>query len=72
MFISLTCFLPFLLLSGLSRLSGLVQLNLSWIWSDLGVIWEGSAGLKSLEVLNLVGNGVADLPDSVGGFKALT
>lgn len=58
--------------NGLSRLTKLVQLNLSWIWSDLTVLWEGSAGFSSLQALNVVGNGVAQLPPSIGGFKALT
>ena len=55
----------------LGRLSALVQLNLNWVWSDLSALWEGSPGLFSLEVLSVVGNGVASLPASVGGFKRL-
>lgn len=57
--------------ASLSRLTNLAQLNLSWIWSDLTVIWEGSAGFSSLRGLNVVGNGVSELPASIGGFKAL-
>jgi len=36
--------------TSLGSLSKLVQLNISWVWSDLGVLWEGAAGLSSLQV----------------------
>jgi Leucine-rich repeat (LRR) protein len=34
----------------LGSLSKLVQLNISWVWSDLSALWEGAAGLSSLQV----------------------
>jgi hypothetical protein len=36
--------------ASLGRLSKLVQLNISWIWSDLGALWEAATGLSSLQV----------------------
>jgi hypothetical protein len=36
--------------STLGALSSLVHLNISWIWSDLGVLWAGATGLSSLQV----------------------
>jgi hypothetical protein len=36
--------------ASLGCLSKLVQLNISWVWSDLGVLWEGATGLSSLQV----------------------
>lgn len=56
---------------GLSALGRLAQLNLSWVWSDLSLLWEAAPGLSSLGALNVVGNGLTELPPSVGRFRAL-
>lgn len=36
--------------ASLGRLRRLQHLNISWVWSDLGALWAGAAGLEQLKV----------------------
>lgn len=56
----------------LARLPALASLHLNWTWSDLSPVFRAAGALRALQSLRAIGNGLTELPPSVGQLTALT